>query len=249
MPSGKRIKSAAEDKLEDVTLSSIDEKLNLIISQLSAISSRVDRLESVTKEYEKSIDFISKDLEDTKVKISKLARDVEIANQSLTGFNNYAEKIAANEHQNRAKCLELNGIPYQKGENLFEGLDKLGKHLKLDWFKPCVDVDNVFRIRQSKRVIVKFTQTNKRDKFFQHYRKNILGIDTLGFQEEGNIYVNEVLSSEQAKLFWKARSYKKDHNFKYVWTSNQKIFLRKCSDSEAIPINCESDLNSIPLAS
>jgi len=36
-----------------------------------------------------------------------------------------------------------------------------------------------------------------------------------------------------------------DNHFKYVWTYNQHIYLRKTSDSEAILVNSEEDLENI----
>lgn len=246
MPASTRGKSASED---DISLKSLDTKLNLIISQLSIINSRVECLETVTKEHEKSLEYVQQELSDTRKEIGSLTKDVTESKLTMENFSNLSTRIAAYEHSSRAKCIELNGIPFQKGENLHEGLEKIVKSLNLNWLRPGIDIDNVYRIKQSKRVVVKFIQTTKRDAFFQHYRKNILSVDALGFNGKEKIFVNEVLSPEQSKLFWKTRKFKSDHNFKFVWTFNQKIYLRKTTDSVAVAVNSENDLNSIELDS
>ena len=72
-------------------------------------------------------------------------------------------------------------------------------------------------------------------------------VSELGFVGTGQdkIYVNEVLSAAQSKLFWQTRNFKATHKYKYVWTFRQKIYIRKTQDSDAININSEDDLNAL----
>ena len=67
----------------------------------------------------------------------------------------------------------------------------------------------------------------------------------LGFLESSKIFINEVLSAKQSTLFWQARSFKKDYNYRFIWTFNQKIYLRKDANSDAIIINSIEDLEKL----
>jgi len=91
---------------------------------------------------------------------------------------------------------------------------------------PFTGVDKIYHIRQSKKVIIKFTQTDQRNEFFHGYHRNAQPLSALGFNEQGKIYINEVLSRDQSKLFWKIHQFKMDNHFKYVWTYSQHIYLQ-----------------------
>ena len=222
-----------------VTLNTLDKKLDKILDQISVINSRLDRVEAKQIEHEKSIEFLFNDLDDTKKKLVNTASEGNPPSQPI---ENLLKRLEMNEHASRAKCIELNGIPFGKGENLFEGLEKLAKALKYSWLNITTGIDTVFRVRKTNKVIVKFTQTGKRDMFFQQYRREITTARTLGFDVDQKIYINEVLSEDQGKLFWKTREFKKTNNFRYVWTFNQRIYLRKNTESDAVQISSESDL-------
>lgn len=37
---------------------------------------------------------------------------------------------------------------------------------------------------------------------------------------------------------------KREHNWRFVWTKNGRIFARRTESSDAVAIQCESDLES-----
>lgn len=245
---GKNTRSRAASNADDqssVSLQSLDKKLDKILSQITIINQRLDKLEVNQKDQEKSLQFFHDDLEETKRKVEEIQSNLTQTRGPSQPIENLMKRVEANEHANRAKCIELNGIPYGKGENLIEGMEKLIKHMDFNWLNITTDVDNVYRIRKTKKVIVKFTQTGKRDMFFQRYRKNIASAQALGFGDDQRIYINEVLSSDQASLFWKARNFKKQNQYRYIWTFNQRIYLRKTAETDAIQINSEQDLDTL----
>ena len=161
-------KSESGDK--DEQLSQINSKLDLILQQLVFVNTRLDSLESKQKEYESSLNYIHEDMDDLKQRVSEVEKAAP-AEQQLETLKAINERIRISEHQSRAKNLELNGIPYKEGEELMEGFERIIKHLKYMFINPAADIDNIYRIRKSKQVIVKFVQARKRDHFFQHYRK------------------------------------------------------------------------------
>ena len=50
--------------------------------------------------------------------------------------------------------------------------------------------------------------------------------------------------SPNKELFSKALQAKKDCHFKYIWTSQGKIFMRKEDSTNVIQIICEKDIES-----
>jgi len=79
--------------------------------------------------------------------------------------------VEVNEHSERAKCVELNGIPYKSSEDLTALYQKIVTLLKPNNL-PFTGVDKIYCIRQTKKVIIKFTQTDQRNGFFHIYRRN-----------------------------------------------------------------------------
>lgn len=108
---------------------------------------------------------------------------------------------------------------------------------------PKADINNIYRIKDSNRIVVQFCQIHKRNSFFSSYKgKTVLASD-LGFKSNNSkIYLNEMLTPQQAALFHKVRLYKQQHEYKYAWTKNQRIFLRKTSDSEVLHIKSVENL-------
>ena len=236
-----------EESTSQSLFETINSKLDHLISEVAKNNQRLENLEVSQKKMENSVEFLHDELAAYKVKINKLEQNVEALNNTIESFKNLEARVNASEHQDRARCIELNGIPPSKDENLMAGLEKMLKHLKITSISVVTDIDKIYRIRDSKRVIVKFIQSTKRDTFFQSYRKNIMLVSELGFVGTGQdkIYVNEVLSAAQSKLFWQTRNFKTTHKYKYVWTFRQKIYIRKTQDSDAININSEDDLNAL----
>ncbi|XP_067945270.1 uncharacterized protein [Watersipora subatra] len=239
----KRGESASHSGYQ-ITLASIDLKLTQLIMDVAKIHKRLDLIENKQAEYELSLENFQEEINDVKSKVSEL-ESAKTKRQQSTTHNNLLMHVEANEHLNRAKAIELNGIPFKSGENLMEGFSKLLKVAKLDDINPTRDIDNIYRIRQTPRILVKFIQTTKRDQFFQLYRRNIIDTSLLGFQEKNRIYINEVLSREQNELFWKAQKFKTNKNFRFIWTFNQRIYLRKTPESDAVQIRTQSDLDDL----
>lgn len=57
-----------------------------------------------------------------------------------------------------------------------------------------------------------------------------------------NILKNENLVIEKNYLFKQRRDYTNSNNFKYVWISEGRIFLRKDDTSKVIPVDYEFSL-------
>ena len=248
MPANKKNKQsiADDDTSSSTEFDTINSKLDLLINEVSKNNKRLESVESSQTKIEKSIEYLHDEFSEYKQKTRDLEAQLKSMTKVVESFINLENRMDAHEHMERARCLELNGIPYAKNENLMAGLEQIIKHIKISSINLTTDIDKIYRIRQTKRVVVKFIQSTKRDEFFQSYRKNLMNTSQLGFRDTTDrIYVNEVLSFSQSKLYWKAREFKKEHNYKFVWTFRQKIYLRKSSDSDAVVVNDEKDLQTL----
>ena len=95
-------------------------------------------------------------------------------------------------------------------------------------------------------IIVKFAKCDVKDNFY-HARKQLKDLTTrdLGYSEKNKIFLAESLTERNWILFKDCLKVKKDMEFKFIWTLNGKIFMRKDKDSAVHHINNKGDLQKI----
>ena len=67
----------------------------------------------------------------------------------------------------------------------------------------------------------------------------------IGYSEKNKIYLAESLTERNRILFKDCLKVKKDMEFKFIWTLDGKIFMRKDKDSAVRHINKKEDLQKI----
>ena len=97
-------------------------------------------------------------------------------------------------------------------------------------------------------IIVKFVRRDVRDQFYAG-RKHLRGKSTrdigLSGITEHKIYIGESLTQQNRQLFNSCQEKKKQLNYKFIWTSTGRIFLRKDENSPSISILEMKDLDKI----
>ena len=105
------------------------------------------------------------------------------------------------------------------------------------------DISTKHRLPETRKVkdrlIVKFTRRDKREEMYKKRSnlkgKNLSCLPTFGRQhgdrsQRTSIHTNESLTAYRKRLFGKINQFKKDHKFKFLWTTNGKIHLRQRDD-------------------
>lgn len=162
------------------------------------------------------------------------------------------EKIEEMQRQRNNSFVEIKGIPFVPGENLEEICTKICKEVGL--LSTQGVIRSVYRGAQFKKrdrsvilelpsAATKFELLKLHKTYNANHRENSLNNETIGL--EGNnskIYISEYLTQNARKLFFAARNYAKSNGFKYCWTKNGRIFLRKSEEKSALLIKKLSDL-------
>lgn len=79
-------------------------------------------------------------------------------------------------------------------------------------------------------------------------RKGEIGTDSIGLCSEiarSKIFIFEHLSIELRKTYINAKLFQRNNNYKFLWTRDGKIFLRKSEDSKVIRVLPHTDLSRI----
>lgn len=64
-------------------------------------------------------------------------------------------------------------------------------------------------------------------------------------EKKQKLYIFEYLISTRRRLFFKAKLFCKVNNYKYLWTRNRTIFMRKQNGDKKICVNNSTDFTSL----
>ena len=125
----------------------------------------------------------------------------------------------------RRDCLEITGIPVLPVDKPKELVKELGSALGININKN--DISTAHRLPDTKkvkdRIIVKFVRRDVREEVYKN-RKRLVGKCTTCLPS-----VNEEigLTAYRKCLFGKIHAFKRDKNYKFIWTANGRIHLRE----------------------
>ena len=95
-------------------------------------------------------------------------------------------------------------------------------------------------------IIVRFVSRDVCNKIYANLKlTRRLDMKKFGIKGTTNLFKNENLTLLRKRLFWKTKQKVEEAGYKYIWTSNGNIFVRKVDMANPIAVNTEKDLNLI----
>jgi len=239
-------------------LDSINEKLDKLTSMLDDNIKNTDHsiqeLMSEVKEMRKSQQFIEQQYEDMKAKLAANGKeltqlraenkDLKAAVQQLqAACTQSKEDINDLEQYGRRECLEFKGLVYKENENTDDLVIAVTKKMNLNIKKEDISVSHRLRKATSEEpkptIIARFCSRKTRDLIY--YNRHKLKTYNMSSPSE-SLFVNESLTRTNRSRFNQCLKFKKDNNFKYIWTKNGAILLRKNDGASVITIKSDKDL-------
>ena len=172
------------------------------------------------------------------------------------------EKVDAIEQYGRRLNLEISWIPIKDGKNTNEITEEIAKLVNVELFADQISTSHRLAVKSKRTagtkngieteippppsIIVRFLSRDVRKQVYRN-RKLLRNADLKNFLVEGTskIFINENLTSTRKKLFWKTKQQAKTNNYKFFWTVNGNVFVRKGEETEAVLIKNEHDLRLI----
>lgn len=186
------------------------------------------------------------------LELENLCTDLKTENKTLREEIQVLKEDVDNiENTHNEKKIEVHGLPYKKNEDLCNIITKIGKTFDFNIEKE--DIDDAYRIERVnnkddkiKPVVVSFVRKRDKEKFLNMRRKRSLFSNEIGLDEiRTQIFINEYLSRRKKQLLWKTRKFKLEKNYKFVWTKNGRILLRKTENSQIIQVHSQEDLEKL----
>ena len=230
------------------------------ISDLSRVlNTKLALLEAAVKEVREgqegirsSISFLDEKFEAMKKTTERLERDnatLQKENKALQGqLDALNRQVLDLDQYHRRMNLEITGIPEKKDENAEKIVLQVAQMVNPNISVSDIDIAHrLGKPRDGDRprpIIVRFSNRRSRNAVYDERRKlKNLSLRDLGYQHgNGKIFVNENLIPSTRELLGEVNKARKNLGFKFLWTYNGKIFVKKNEAAFPIIINSKDDI-------
>lgn len=197
------------------------------------ISGKFDEVLKAINELKSDYNLLRDENTVLKQRVNELQNSITVIDNDCEGLKQYL----------RRDLLEVHGIP----QNLEEKTDDLVQHVaelaEINLDASDISISHRLPAKRGKTaaIIVKFTRRKVRDNIYNN-RYKLRGKTTsdLGFTQSNRIYINESFTAKGKQLFYEVKTYQKSHNFKYIWSRNGSVYLRKNDDHTTESVHFKS---------
>lgn len=203
------------------------------------------------KELTKSIEFNCSIIKDLKETIADLKTQNNILKSENSAMKNQLQELKHDvielKQYTRRVNIEIANLPEADQENLTEVISTLQEIAGINMNDSVSIIHRVpsFNKEKPKPIICQFKSKPLRDIFLKKLRNCKLTAKQVNPRfPDSPIFFNEHLAPELKQLFFQARKFKTEHQFRFCWTRDGKIFLRKDESSKITRIKSIDDLNA-----
>lgn len=217
-----------------------------ISKQLSAVREDVKRIEERCLHIEKSQQFLADKYESLSESLRTNKKLIEATSNNVRKHGAFIEDnqedinklyllLDEMEQYSRRDCLEISGIPKTSDEDAKKLISEIGTITGVNIKEDDISIAHRLPDRKNSkdRLIVKFVKRETKDNLYSARSKLIQqSTRNLPSRKEAHtkpsrIYINESLTGYRKKLLGKINTFKKEHGYKFLWTANGKIYLKK----------------------
>ena len=199
-------------------------------------------------EVKKSQNFLNDKFESLLKSVKELKDDSKLLRSENTRLQQHVKaleaktSLAESDMENlkqylRRDMLEIHGIPVTSGENTNSLVKKVVNLIEPDLELADQEISISHRLPAAEGyippIIVKFTRRDTRNRIYSQKRNlSSKKASDIGFQQQSRIYLNESLTQKSRMLLKKVKEFKINHHYKFLWTRQGKVFLKK-SESQS----------------
>lgn len=233
-----------------------DLKLTKIAADTSKLKEQNEDIKKSYQEIEKSINFLSTKYDEVKLKLDLMDKERKEQKEYIMSLE---KKVLDYEQSSRSSCIEVRNVPVLEMEgrhNITTTVSNIGKTIGMNI--QSSDLRDSYRIPGKPGtcgpIIAEFASVNTKFEFLANVRlfnkdkpsTEKLNSETLGIPGQRTpIYITEHLNQSVKQLFYHARVFAKKNSFKFCWTTNGRIFLRKEVGTKQYRVHSEDCLTKI----
>ena len=215
---------------------------------ITNLSKRLDSIEWSQQLISDTYDSVLKSMQSIKKQIKDLNNWCKVQDNKINHLNGsvYDAEAAIDSIQqySRRDCLAISGIPTLPLDSPANLTQEMGQLISVTIDKQDISITHQLSdIKGNKdRFIVKFIRRVKQDKFYksrEHLSEKKASVlpsvaCEMGksIHQDSAMYINESLTQYRSELFGRVNKFKKENKYKFLWTNNGKIYLRKHETSQ-----------------
>lgn len=222
----------------------MEERLKVFITE------QFNELKEQIKEVQSSQSFINAQFEDLKDAVNNLELRVKRVESVTPDLMVLTKRVEELEQRSRMNNIEVRGLPESPKENCILASCRIGDVLGIE--NPKMSVIAAHRVPSlnknvPKPLIIRLDSNSAREKWLSAFRKNksLTAHDIATSFPKSRVFLNEHLSPHNRKLLADTKKEAKLHGFKYVWTRDAKIFVRREDGGKISRIRNEEDIKNI----
>lgn len=238
------------------SLSELTQEIRLLRAEVSSMRSELGALTGALKKCEERLDDITTNLTAQESRLLAVEAEVECLQDLKNEVEILHDKLNGQSQSMLSKDIEIQGLAETANENTDHVLARVAEAagIKLDE----KDVDFVNRVGPARTkpsdlprpLVVRFTRRATRDKFLKAGKaRHLTSKDIINNTDEPdrNLYINERLTQANRLLFRVCRIEFKKAGFKYCWTKNGTIFVkrREGRGEETFTIKRQEDIQKV----
>lgn len=227
-----------------------------LFSEVAELKSQNLAIQKANIEIEKTVSFINNQYDDLMKQIDLLQKDKQMYRDCI---QNLEMKIGDLQQLSRSSCVEIRNIPLKENE-CAKVLSAIVSRVSAAVNVPLKDNDirDVYRLPGKpgtvRPVVAEFTTMETKNVFLSSVRNynnkqpkgsQLSTTNVGGLGDHRPIYVSEYLPSSSRKLFFAAREFAKHKEYKFCWTANGNILLRKEEGVKPILVKSEQTLRDL----
>ena len=227
-------------------------KTKLMAEDIQSIKENQEFISNQYDDIRTELTKIKQHIEEKDKKINQLEQNINWLNEELL---KEIEKNDALNQYGRRENLELHGIPVQKNENTDEIVISMMKHINIDLKASDISISHRLhsKFNQKERtsedkshppIIVKFVRRQIRNQIYNK-RTHLRKVQNFGVAGMTDLFINENLTPKIKQLFGKANHLRKERGYKFIWTNNGMIYVRKNEKAQSLQITNEENLQKI----
>ena len=144
-------------------------------------------------------------------------------------------KLDEIEQYERRQNLELAGVPFKENEDVTQVVLDLASKLHVDLEEDDISIAHRLplkrhsgnrKLNRHPAIIVRCISRCKRNELYDN-RNKARTIENFPVDDMENLYINENVTQRRQRLFWLAKQKAKKFNYRYIWSNNGHIYVRK----------------------
>lgn len=209
-----------------------------------------------------SVTFCSDKVSDFEEKLIKINEWMRATDKILkenaklkTDVANLELKLSDLEQSSRLNNIEIQGIPEKQNENLKTVIHEIGNYINYSIASEKIEYVHRVQLNKNsnnkiKNIIVRFNNRNEKENFLAAAKQKRMRKENGSPRMEikgisDNFYINEHLTLENKILFKQTRSVAKEKHYKYTWTKNGMVFIRKDDTSRIVLVRNTNILENL----